>query len=99
MVFPFSIFLFYVSVTDYINMEWRKIIQKCKISSFVYRSFMIMFVTKPLIHNIDTNLWPGITSITLRARQARSALRKKVKARKKVFRKQAWLSSLTSYRV
>lgn len=64
-------------------MEWRKIIQKCKISSFVYRIFMIMLVIKSLIHNIDTNLWPGITSITLRARQTRSALRKKVKERKK----------------
>ena len=39
---------------------------------------MIMLVTKPLIYNIDTNLWPGITSITLRARQTRSTLRKKV---------------------
>ena len=44
---------------------------------------MIMLVTKPLIRNIDTNLWPGITSITLRACQTRSALRKKVKERKK----------------
>ena len=58
-----------------------------------------MLVTKPLIYNIDTNLWPGITSITLRARQTRSALRKKVKERNKVFRKQAWISSLTCYRV
>ena len=57
-------------------------------SSFVYRIFMIMLVTKPLIYNIDTNLWPGITSITLRARQTRSTLRKKVNERRKVFRKQ-----------
>ena len=43
---------------------------------------MIMLVTKPLIYNVDTNLWPGITSITLRARQTRSTLRKKKRKKK-----------------
>ena len=40
------------------------------------QDFYAYAVEKPLIHNIDTNLWPGITSITLRAHQTRSALRK-----------------------